>query len=421
MRFRYPYAAAYLALFILLVWLVPVAGFPVDVGCWAQWATYSRQYGLGNSYAQPDLNYTPLYLYVLYVYGLLAGSAAAIQQHIHSLRAFTLLFDFAGALTAVSLVTGGRRRFALSLLLLLNVGYLYNTLLWEQVDAIYTFLSFMAVLLALRQQLLGSVLCYVLAIYFKLQAVIFLPPLLLLWLPLARAKPRQLGWSLLGGAGLQLLVLAPFIWFGDHNYLPRILAVVDGASSFLPFLSNNAFNLWYLLFPGPSQTGSSDALLFLHVSYKHWGLLLFAAGSALVLWPLLRLLVRYRRPLTPAHAVLVLLTCGLLPIVFCYFNTQMHERYWHAAVLFLAAYGFLTRDYWPYGLFSVAYLLNLETQLGATGKVYYVWIPFWPQLVALLFTAVLVLGLQRLYRLAAIPQTSAMEDGQAPSLAPTVT
>ena len=397
MRLRYPYAAAYLALFILLVWLVPVAGFPVDVGCWAQWATYSLRHGLGNSYAQPDLNYTPLYLYVLYAYGQLAGSAAAIQQHIHSLRAFTLLFDFAGALAAVSLVGGQRRRFALSLLLLLNVGYWYNTLLWEQVDAIYTFLSFLAVLLALRQRLLGSVLCYVLAFNMKLQAVVFLAPLLLLWLPLAWARPRQLGWSLLGGAGLQVLLLAPFIWGGNQNYLPRILAVVDGASRFMPFLSNNAFNLWYLLFP--SQTGSSDALLFLHVSYKHWGLLLFAAGSALVLWPLLR----HRRPLTdaPAPAVLVMLSCGLLPVVFCYFNTQMHERYWHAALLFLAAYGFLARDYWPYGLLSVAYFLNLETQLGATGKVYYVWIPYWPQLVALLFTAVLALGLRRLYRLSA--------------------
>ena len=402
MRFRYPYAAAYLALFILLIWLTPRIGFPGDVEYWTQWAAYSARHGLGNSYAQYDLNYTPLYLYVLHAYGrLLAGSAAAIVRHRHELRAFTLLFDFAGALAAVSVVEGHWRRFWLSLLLLLNGAYLYNTLIWEQVDAMYTCLSFGAVLLALRRHLVGSVLCYVLAIYCKLQAIIFLPLLLLLWLPLAWARPRQLGWSLLGGVGLQVLLLAPFIWLGDHNYLPRVFAVARGASNLLPFLSVNAFNLWYLLFPGPSQTGSSDALLFLHVSYKHWGLLLFCAGSAVVLWPLLRLLLRHRRPLTDAHAVLVMLTCGLLPIVFCYFNTQMHERYWHAALLFLAAYGFLTRDYWPYGLLSVAYFFNLETLLGATGKFYYVYIPYWPQLVALLFTAVLVLGLRRLYRLSA--------------------
>ena len=408
MRFASWQWACYAALFVLFVWLTPRIGFERDLAFWTTWATYSTRHGLGNVYQQRYNDYPPLYHYVLFAYGRLLGSPAAIIRHRHELRAFTLLFDFAGALAAVSLVRGTRRRFALSLLLLLNVAYLYDTLIWEQVDAIYSCLSFMAVLLALRQRLVGSVLLYVLAGNMKLQAVIFLPPLLLLWLPLALARPRRLGWSLLGAAGLQLALLAPFIWGGDQNYLPNIFAVVRGASNLLPFLSVSAFNLWYLLLPGPAQAGGSDALLFLHVSYRHWGLLLFAAGSAVVLWPLLQLLLRHRRPLTDAHAALVMLSCGLLPIVFCYFNTQMHERYWHAALLFLAAYGFLTRDYWLFGLTSVAYFLNLETMLVATGKVYYVWIPFWPQLVALLFTAVLVLGVRRLYRLSAAPQILAM-------------
>ena len=143
---------------------------------------------------------------MLFAYGRLAGSAAAIIRHRHELRAFTLLFDFAGALAAVSVVEGHRRRFWLSLLLLLlNGAYLYNTLIWEQVDAIYTCLSFGAVLLALRRRLVGSVLLYLVAFNMKLQAIIFLPALLLLWLPLARAAPWRLaeavGVAAVGAAG----------------------------------------------------------------------------------------------------------------------------------------------------------------------------------------------------------------------------
>ena len=409
----------YATLFVLLVWLTPRIGFDGDLEYWTDWATYSARHGLGNVYQLRRNDYPPLYHYVLFAYGrLLAGNAAAIIRHRHELRAFTLLFDFAGALAAVSLVGGQRRRFALSLLLLLNVAYLYDTLLWEQVDAIYVCLSFLAVLLALRRRLAGSVLCYVLALNMKLQAIIFLPPLLLLWLPLVGAR-RLVG--AVGVAGLgQLALVAPFIWGGDQNYLPRILLLTRSAGDRFPFLSSSAFNGWFLLFWQPSLRTISDTLGFAGVTYKHWGLLLFSGASAVVLWPLLRLTLRLvpgRRFVQPQHYALVLLSCGLLPIVFCYFNTQMHQRYWHGALLFLAAYGFLTRDYWPFALTCMAYLLNLEPALQVLRLADYQRLPFNPQFVAGLFTLLLLLGGWRLYRLAARLQNGAAQLADLPAAA----
>ena len=404
MRFAYWQWVFYAALFILFVWLTPRIGFSDDVEYWTNWATYSARHGLGNVYQLHRNDYTPLYHYVLFAYGRLAGSAAAIVRHRHELRAFTLLFDFAGALAAVSLVEGHRRRFWLSLLLLLNGAYLYNTLIWEQVDAIYTCLSFGAVLLALRRRLVGSVLLYLVAFNMKLQAIIFLPALLLLWLPLARAAPWRLAAAVGVAAVGQLALLAPFIWAGNQNDLPRILLLARTAGDRFPFLSINAFNGWFLLFGQLPLVQMTDTSTFAGITYKHWGLLLFFTSSAVLLWPLLRLTLRLipsRRFFQPRHYALVLLTCGLLPIVFCYFNTQMHERYWHAALLFLAAYGFLTRDYWLYGLTSVAYLLNLEAVLQLLKLPDYQSVPFNPQFVAGLFMLVLLLGSWRLYRLAA--------------------
>lgn len=97
-----------LLLFGMLVLLVPRAGYASDVSCWVKWASYSLKHGLSNIYQLPDNNYNPLYHYVLWAFGRLLGSPARIEHFRHSLKAVTLLFDFAGAGWAASLV--GERR-----------------------------------------------------------------------------------------------------------------------------------------------------------------------------------------------------------------------------------------------------------------------------------------------------------------------
>ena len=95
----------------------------------------------------------------------------------------------------------------------------------------------------------------------------------------------------------------------------------------------------------------------------------------------------------------VLLSCGLIPVFFAYFNTQMHERYWHAAVLFLGAYGLLRRDYLLYVLVSLGYFLNLEDLLHHLRPFRHNSIFFKAWFVATLFGLVIIIGLIKLYRL----------------------
>ena len=63
----------------------------------------------------------------------------------------------------------------------------------------------------------------------------------------------------------------------------------------------------------------------------------------------------------------MLLSLGLIPLAFCFFNTQMHERYWHPALLLLGAHAILTRRYVLFGVFSLAYYLNVEGSLHYLG------------------------------------------------------
>ena len=388
-------------LFILLLLLVPRAGYDYDVDFWARWSAYIFQHGLGNAYQLAENTYNPLYQYILWLYGHLMGSVDKINHYRHWVKAFTLVFDFAGAFWAASLVPERSRRFGLALLLLLNLGYLYNTLIWIQVDSIYTFFAFGAVVLAARQRTVASMLCYVLAIAAKTQAIVFLPPLLLLWAPQWWHRPWQLGKGVLAGAALATAILAPFIWWSWESYLPRIIQNNLEVSGIFPRLSMNAFNLWYLItdYDQPSQV--SDALPFAGLTYHKWGLLLFGGVSALALLPLLVAAWHtLRGRLVVASLPLVLLSCGIIPLVSTFFNTQMHERYWHPALLFLAAYSFVRRDYVPLILASCAYFLHLERGLQYLQLLNYSVLVFRPKFIALLFALLIVLVLLKIYQLA---------------------
>ena len=397
-----------LLLFGLLLLLVPRAGHPNDVDAWLLWATHIYENGLGNVYQVAGNNYNPLYHYILWLYGWLMGSPEKLRYYIHALKAFTLVFDFAGAFWAASLVPERARRFGLVPLLLLNIAYLYDTLVWEQVDSIYTFFAFGAVVLAVQRHGVGSVLCFVLALAAKTQAIIFLPPLLLLWGPRWWHRPGRLAWAALAGAGLATLILAPFIWWSLSNALPHIIAINSKAGEVYPKLSMGAYNLWYVIVPHAAPPTIADTLPFAGMTYRAWGLLLFFAFSALALAPLLVAAWRHLRRTGPAPSlVLVLLSCGSIPLLFSFFNTQMHERYWHAALLFLAAYGFLRRDYLPYVLVSGAYFLNLENTLRYLQLFNYDVLVFQPWFVAALFALTLGLVMLKIYRLPLSPQLAA--------------
>jgi Gpi18-like mannosyltransferase len=387
-------------LYSALLLLTPRAGFLFDVQFWAQWATHMQAHGLGHAYTLANNNYNPFYQYVLYGYARLAGSPQGIEDYVHCLKAVTLLFDVAGAIVAVRCFGwgDGNQRFLLSLLFLLNIGYLYNTLVWEQVDAIVSTLSFVAVVQALRQRPVSSFVWFVLALNMKTQAIIFLPPLLLVWAPQWWAAPRHFVQSIVAGVVAQLLILLPFIAGGT---VPRLLTIVGGVVGFFPYVSLNCYNAWMFLL---NDFLVSDTQVYAGLTYKAWGMMAFFVASTIVLLPLGMAALgklRTRSTFEEGDYSLVLLSMGLIPLVFCFFNTQMHERYWHPALIFLGAHALLTRRYTLFAVCSLAYVLNLEAMMHYLGTFSrYPNLLFRPKLVASMFGGVLLGGTWQLYQTA---------------------
>ncbi|MCR5888778.1 hypothetical protein LRS06_13570 [Hymenobacter sp. J193] len=394
---------------MLLLLLVPRAGYEGDVDCWTRWATFIYENGLPNVYELPDNNYNPFYHYVLWLYGKMMGSTGKIFHFRHYLKAFTLLFDFAGAILVSRFVAGAERRFILSLLLLFNIGYLYNTLVWEQVDAIFTFFALAAVVAALRRRTIASTLLYVLALNAKTQAIIFLPLLLLLWLPQWLSTGRRQVLPALGAAaGLQALLLFPFLVLARQDAWPHIVNLNLHAADMYPFITMNAYNLWVLIHPdGPFHFVSDwhdTTVGAAGLTYRQWGMVCFMAALAIGLVPVALLSVRTflsrQLPASSREQAIIFLTGTLIPLLFTYFNTQMHERYWHSALLFLAAYSFLTRRYVLFVLLSFTYFLQLETMLHFLQLKNYKILFFHPWFLTGMFTLIMVGAYVSLYRLA---------------------
>lgn len=385
------------AFFISLVIWLPKTGFEWDIISWYTWASWINDMGIAHIY-ETSVNYHPIWLYILGIYGAIQGAYEPIVQNVNVLKTVPLFFDFLSAFSIFLWVKFTPKNAFLPFFLLLNIAFLYNSLLWGQLDSIPSLFVLLAFYFALKKRLIWSTLFYLLALNTKLQAIIFLPILGLLLLPQWIRQPRKILTTFAAIFLLQALLILPFIVAGTTGGLWQ---VVTGAVGHHPMISLNAFNFWYLYyFPALNPGAVNDSIPLFYLTAKKWGLLLFFLFSALVLLPLAFAAYRsyFEKMEFKKISELVLLTGGLITVVFFYFNTQMHERYVHNALLFFFIFGLLRNNYWLYFTCSVAYFLNLEKVLFLFPWQKHHTDLLNPRLIAWLYTAILLYGIYQLYR-----------------------
>jgi Gpi18-like mannosyltransferase len=378
---------AYSPIVILLLFLKTRSGHEWDMYCFAEWAKMHVDQGFGHMYAA-STDYLPLYHYFLYFFGLMQDSPESVVSNIYKMKVITIMFEFGSALLLFDLL---RRKlqdtwkaFSFSLFYLANFAVLYNSLIWGQIDGIMAFFVFAAVIAAFEKRLFPSLLMIIMALNLKFQAVIFIPLILALLIPLLLTSSRKKVWLSLGGALLvQFLILFPVILAGD---LPQIWKVLNESMGYYPKISLNAYNIWVFLVNGDLYQ-ISDEVIFMGVSYRDWGLLMFFAAGFLSLAWMIKPLIQsiFLRKNFEVSQSSVLITATLIPLLFFFLNTQMHERYSHAALIFLAAYALLYKRIWLLLIGSTAYLLNLDGAYRALKLSNYHTMIFDPRFVASLY------------------------------------
>ncbi len=373
--------AGVIAYAILLV-VMPNFGHAWDCACWGMWATRMNSHGIASAYTEGStVNYLPLYLYVLRGYGYLVGTEK-IFPLIYTLKVVTLLFDVGSAIIISSYFREKKRAWQYIIFTLINIGFIYNTIIWNQVDSILSFFLLASFTLSYKKHLSAGVLLFVLALNVKLQAIVFLPVLGLMWLPLFtwRKVLKALAVSVLA----ELIILSPFIVAGVTS---NISVVITGSVDYYQSVSMNAFNLWYLLLDGDLMFVKDTIKTAVGLSYKQVGLVLFFGSSLLVMWGALKdswqVMVKKAESKMQLDHWLWIMT--LIPIFFFYFNTQMHERYIHPAIVFLSLLAFRRKLYGPWVLISLAYALSLESICKYLGLNNYGTLIFHPDFIAGLF------------------------------------
>ncbi|MDP6908289.1 MAG: hypothetical protein QF371_02230 [Flavobacteriales bacterium] len=392
-------------LYLGFLFVMPDAGY--DKYFWIIWTQDILNSGLGNVYHNPEVNNHPLILYLLKIFSLFQHNADQIGLiSINWLKALVLPFDFLTLIVVIHILKRTNKPAMGFLVFFLNPAFWYNTVIWGQVDTMHTFFVLAALIYSERGHWRWALVLMLIAINFKLQAIVFLPLVLVLSLPFIREQ----GWRILAKQslvliGVQLLILAPFIVSG--NFIQSAQALLTRSVDHYPVLSRNAFNFWHFLVMDPYNY--PDARTVMHVPLKFWGLAMFIIASSMVMLPLFLAVNNraFKNLKRNERLGTIFQVAALVTLSFFLFNTQMHERYIHPAVLFSGLFMILTHRPIVYMLVSVGYLLNMEAVMqylryfdGLLGVQidYTRWLIFSPEFIAVLFMVAFLWGSFEFYR-----------------------
>jgi hypothetical protein len=363
-----------LVAYLILRWaLLLHPGYVYDMNAYKRWALRAAQSGIAQIYNTSDMDYPPLYAWILYPLGKIAqaidpAGAEAMQDAPHLVvlvKIPPLLFDFGLGWLLWRLGRHAVRRRArgaggpdwewiLPASYLLNPGVLFDTAYWGQPDSIHSFFVLAAFLLlgvpeAFRRERPGAAgsmaagpvaatspaspaattapaapawpawVALALGTLMKPLGAPFFPLLLVLSLWWRGLRSTLIGIG--AAAATTLVVFLPFILSGQ---LGTVLRRVVGDVQLLPNTSSNAHNLWWIY--GPWKPAATPVLG--PITLTQIGLLVFGVLFVLLLR---RVWLLHGRHVRPTGAQGGLLALGIA-LAFFHCSTHLHENHMFLAV-----------------------------------------------------------------------------------------
>lgn len=354
----------------------PDIGHDSDASFFLSWTRAMQEHGLGGiTQAERSCNYPPFMLLAFRGVGAITAAFSPGLANDTVLRsAVKVPACVADLAIALILLIEGRRVLgrgfgtAAAALWFLNPVPIYNSAFWGQVDSVYTLFALAGVALAGRRRWGAAGAAGALAIATKLQAIVFVPLLVLEAYRVGRwrAVAAQVAVGLIAFGA----VCAPFAVAGKlgpvlHNGYVRVLGQYEQ-------LSKGAFNLWYLFgdpelpdtavpmpivraAAGGDVTVAAGSSWLLWLTWRHISLAVFTLGVAVILS------VYSLRP----GAVARYAAAGMLGLAFFMLPTEMHERYGLAALAMFPVWAVASpRRERLFFLLTVLMLLNMAAVLS---------------------------------------------------------
>jgi Gpi18-like mannosyltransferase len=298
--------------------LFPTQGYVNDMNTFAFWFNTAAEHGPRVFYnvvyqTAGWIDYPPFNVYFFWVFGSLARalSTSGTSAMFFFIKLLPSLFDV-GTSFLIFVFVRKRLDFKVALLATalyaFNPAVIFNAAVWGQLDAIYTFLLVLSVMLALASKPELSAVAFTLGILTKPQSIALLP--LIAFLVFRKNGWRRLLTSVLAGAATVFAVILPFEWSNPVTFLSNIYF---GAYGGYAVTSVNAFNTWAL-----GGLWVSDA------NYFVLGWVLFGVFAAFTLYALHK-----RLDASGVFAAFMLL------FGFFMLPTRIHERYLFPAISML--------------------------------------------------------------------------------------
>lgn len=400
-----------LAIRLITAYLLPGSGFGVDLSAFRFWAGDLAKNGLGGFYGRDFFHdYTPGYLYVLWVLGIVGDALGGVGVGLIKMPAVLADLAIGWLIWSMILELGGRQRLAIAAAFVAVVNPIswFDSVVWGQVDSVGVVFLLLGLRELWRDHPERSAIFAVIAALIKPQLGILIPILAVvtirraLWpIPgedvdgasepateggiLARIRawerrtdhPIRIVTTGLVALGSTILLCLPFglsvLEFSTQApYLKSgLLAQIFATASGYPYLTVNAFNPWALI---AGDTGYSLANAGVWVCDGSWGAqacgsgiasfgpipavlvggILMLAVTAVVSW----LAARHPDRLT------ILLSLTILAVAFYVVPTRVHERYAYpvfALAIILAALAWRWRV--AYAVLTVTVFLNMYAVL----------------------------------------------------------
>ena len=143
---------------IVRVLLFPLQGYQIDTNDFISWFNTAAQHGIRPFYSVAGyFDYPPLNVYIFWAFGSLANTLGISMASM--LKFVPNLFDLATA-ALIYFFVRKQATFKVAListaLYAFNPAVIYNTAVWGQFDAVYTFFLILSLILALKSKPLPS-------------------------------------------------------------------------------------------------------------------------------------------------------------------------------------------------------------------------------------------------------------------------
>ncbi|MFH1788563.1 MAG: hypothetical protein ABH834_04210 [Candidatus Altiarchaeota archaeon] len=324
-----------------------------DVRGQQEWGNYALKNGVASLYLRGVTDYPPIYLYVFELNSWISLTFFRTNALLSAPYVFvsktipTIALILTGLAVYLHFRDESRKKALLgSGLIMLNPALIYNTGYWGQVDSVNTLFMVLAVIFLARKRPLLSTLSISIAVLVKIQSLILAP---LIWLIIVRERgvSASLKFAALN-AVLVFLLLAPYV---SSGVLGNVWSVVSGSVGYQPFVTANAYNIWFLAsprFPYQYLATLQDTTTVFGVTLRTISLVLMGAYTLFVLH---RVLLK---------GVGATFAAASLCLAFFMLPTEIHERYLFAFIP-LAAILVVEdlRHLKVFLLFTLTHLVNL--------------------------------------------------------------